>query len=264
MIRWCAYCQNYLGEAAPFDQFHISHGICPKCLESGIAEEKNASDRLLPLTNFLTSLRREAREGITSDPKDWAHKAFELGIKPDSLLVGLIQPALYEIGELWRKGEVSVATEHRFSAFAEELIYVIYQNYPGISANRRAGQADVLLTNADGNHHTLGVKFMEIGLLAAGLNVLTLLPGLPTAEIIKQAALLKPKSLGLSVSMPSQIELIKELSEAVAGMPENTRPLLLAGGRLVKEGLVLPPEYGVICCPTISDFPFARLRAGRV
>jgi len=264
MIRWCAYCQNYLGEAEPFDKFRISHGICSKCVESGIIEDKTAQDRLRRLSGFFTDLRREAREGISSHPKDWVNKASELGIKPESLLVGLLQPALYEIGELWLKGEVSVATEHRFSAFAEELIHVIYQNYPGLSANRRAGQPDVLLTNADGNYHTLGVKFMEIGLLAAGLNTHALLPGLPTAEILRQAALLKPKALGLSVCMPSQVELIKELSGAVAGLPETQRPLLLAGGRLVKEGLVLPPEYGVICCSAISDFPFDRLRAGTV
>ena len=260
MIRWCAYCQNYLGETEPFDQFNVSHGICPKCVESGIAEGKNAAERLRPLSDFMTGLRREARQGISSDPKDWAARAFKLGIKPDSLLVGLIQPALYEIGELWLKGEVSVAAEHRFSAFAEEMIRVIYQNYPEIGKGRRAGRLDVLLTNADENYHTLGVKFLEASLLAAGVNAQALLPGLPTAEILKQAALLKPKAIGLSVCMPSQVCCIKELSEAAAGLPENERPLLLAGGRQIKEGLILPPEYGVISCRNISDFPFDRLR----
>lgn len=259
MIRWCAYCQNYLGEAEPFDKFTISHGLCQKCAESGIAEARDATQRLRPLTNFFTKLRREAREGINSDPKDWVNKASELGITADSLLVGLIQPALYEIGELWLKGEVSVATEHRFSAFAEALIETIYQQRPDLSGNRQSKTPDVLLANADANYHTLGVKFLEASLLTAGLKTHTLLPGIPVGEILAETRTLKPQVLGFSVSMSSQVKHIHELAVAIAGFPKNERPLLLIGGRQVKEGF-LPPEPGTIYCRNISDFPFAQIK----
>ena len=261
MIRWCAYCQNYLGEAEPFDKFQVSHGLCPKCEESGVAESENATALLRPLADFFRKLRSEAREGINSDPKDWINKAFELGIKPDSLLVGLMQPALYEIGELWLKGEVSVATEHRFSSFAEAMIGAIYQHRPELTKNRRAASPDVLLANADANYHTLGIKFLEFRLLSAGLKTYTLLPGLPVVEIVERTKSLKPKALGLSVSMSSQIKHIKELSDEVAGLPEKERPLLLVGGIPIKQGPLPPPEPGILYCRSISDFPYARINA---
>ena len=260
MIRWCAYCQNYLGEAEPFDKFSISHGLCSKCAESGIAESGDAVKRLRPLSDFFIKLRREAREGSNFNPKDWVTKAFELGIKADSILVGLVQPALYEIGELWQKGEVNVATEHRFSSFAEMLISTIYQERPELSRNSRSQNPDILLANADGNYHPLGVKFLEVSLLTAGLKTHTLLPGIPVSEIIAQTRSLKPKALGLSVSMPDQVKNIQELAREVARLPEKERPLLLVGGRQVKEGL-LTPGPDIIYCRSISDFPFDRIKA---
>ena len=261
MIRWCANCQNYLGEAEPFNKFSISQGLCPKCSESGVAESGDAVERLRPLTDFYTMLRREAREGINYNPKDWVNKAFELGIKPESMLVGLIQPALYEIGELWLTGEVTVFTEHRFSAFAEALIDVIYQYSPELDRSRKSKKPDVLIANADANYHTLGVKFLEISLLSAGLKTHVLLPGLPVSGIIERTKILKPGILGLSISMSSQVKHVTELSDALAKLPAEERPFLLVGGIPFKQGLTLPPELNVSCCRNISDFPLSRVKS---
>ena len=31
MLRWCSYCQKYLGETAPLEDYRVSHGICQAC-----------------------------------------------------------------------------------------------------------------------------------------------------------------------------------------------------------------------------------------
>ena len=263
MIRWCAYCQSYLGECEPFADFSLTHCICAKCVAGGKAEEKGVSGRMRSLTSFFQALRSEVRTGIKSDPGEWVKKGFAMGVKPEDLLIGLIQPALYEIGELWSKGEVTVAIEHRFSSFAEEMVSAVYRHYPELAKNRQAKKPDVLLTNADGNYHTLGLKFLEVSLLSRGLKTYTVLPGLPGREILELVRALKPKTLGLSVSLLPQLRAVREFAVELTKIPKADRPLLLLGGLPLKEGLVLPPELQVRCCRGIQDLDFSDIRPNR-
>lgn len=57
MIRWCSYCQKFLGERAPFDDPSFTHGICERCdlrLErnAGIARVDPGIDVLTDLESF--------------------------------------------------------------------------------------------------------------------------------------------------------------------------------------------------------------------
>lgn len=259
MIRWCAYCQNYLGECEPFDDFNLSHGICRECSDKDISGKGDAVARVRPLMEFFKKLRGEVRNGITPDPAGWVKQASGLGIKPHALLLGVMQPALHEIGQLWSKGEIPVAIEHRFSSFSENVVDHLFQYYPELGRNRQSAEPDILLTNADGNYHTLGLKFLEVGLLSEGLKTFTVLPGLPEAEILALVRKLRPAALGLSIAMPEQAEPIKGIPAALAGMPEADRPILLVGGFPVKRGLPLPAELEAYRCKTLSDVPVGRL-----
>ena len=32
MLEWCSYCQRFMGESAPYENFAITHGCCAKCI----------------------------------------------------------------------------------------------------------------------------------------------------------------------------------------------------------------------------------------
>lgn len=260
MIKWCAYCQSFLGESEPMDKFSLTHGICPACAEGRVAENDAAVRRLRPLSEFYLRLRRQVRAGGEPDPADWVAEAARLKLKPHHLLMGVVQPVLYEVGELWARGELSAAREHRFSAFSERMADEVFRRYPELAKGRQSGAPNVLLTNADGNYHTLGVRFLEAGLLAAGLKTFTVLPGLPVREILALVEGLKPRGVALSVSMPGQLKAAKEVSAALAALPARTRPLLLLGGWALKRGAKLPAVPGAYACRSIEDVPLARLR----
>jgi len=46
------------------------------------------------------------------------------------LLIGIIAPLLYQIGEDWKHGAVTVAQEHRFTAFCEKVLELIGEVAP--------------------------------------------------------------------------------------------------------------------------------------
>lgn len=261
MIRWCAYCQSYMGESEPLDKFSLTHGICKKCGDSDVVENPVSEERLRPLGDFFARLRVQVRAGLISDPADWAREAFSRGINPRDLLIGMLQPALYEIGELWASGEVSVATEHRFSFFAGNMVDAVFTHYPELALKRQAPDPDILLVNADGNYHTLGLQFLEAGLLAAGLKTRTVLPGLPAAEIISLARTLKPGAVGISLSMIEQAACAAEAADGLLEIPENERPALFVGGLPVKKGLALPPQLAACACKSLLDLPLGGIRS---
>ena len=260
MIHWCAYCQSYIGESEPFDDFSLTHGVCRKCANTGVAVSPGAAESLRPLSMFFRRVRAEARAGVKAEPEYWVGEAFKLGIKPQDLLIGVLQPALYEIGRLWAAGEVTVAAEHRFSAFAEEAVAAVFRYYPDLAKGRQAAEPDVLLTCADGNYHTLGIRFLEAGLLANGLRTLTVLPGLPAAAAADLAARLKPVALGISVALEEQLKSAGELAEMLGRLPARERPLLLLGGLPLKTGAKAPSGPGVFACRSVADVPFGLIR----
>lgn len=252
MIKWCAYCQSYMGESAPFEKHSLTHGLCRDCADKGLAMEPDAGQRLRPLANYFRDIRKESLEGVNTPALEWITKGLELGIKPPDLLIGILQPLLYEIGELWSKGDASVATEHRLSSFAEALTSLLYARCPELEKNRQSRTPDILLTNADGNYHTLGIKFLEMRLLSTGFKTFTALPGLPAAEILGLAKTLGARAIGVSVSLLPQMKSIRELAGEILKLPEPERPKLILGGMPIKEGLVLPPELKVVACADIT------------
>ena len=34
MLKWCSYCQQFMHEIAPYDDFGVTHGLCATCESS--------------------------------------------------------------------------------------------------------------------------------------------------------------------------------------------------------------------------------------
>lgn len=251
MISWCAYCQTWQGEIPPLESWEVTHGICKSCIRRGVAQDAAAIGAIRPVADFLQALRAEARLGFSTPGAVVLDRATKLGIRPLELLVGLLQPALDEIGKLWEREELTVAHEHRFSAMVETVVTLVLQRAREASAV--SSQPEFLLVNADGNHHTLGLRVVEAFLLSHGRTVLALVPGLPAAEVIAQVRALQPKTLGVSVAVPRELEVVKEIATALAALPSERRPRFVAGGSAIRAGAQLDPSLGVIVCAELRD-----------
>lgn len=256
MIRWCAYCQRFRGEVAPFDQFDLTHIICPACAQAGVFEDEQATAKIQPVARFFRELSSRAREGRPVPAPEVIARAEGFGITPVDLLVGLVQPALYAIGELWARQQVSVAIEHAFTSTVETLVALLAAK--AAPPQPKVAPGGILLVNADGNHHTLGIRIVEFMLRSAGEAATVVYPGLPSTEVLSLVRELRPKILGVSVSLPGQMQAVRELAAAIATMPTAERPRLLVGGPAIKEGRVQEAVPGV---EAIAD-PFVLVGAG--
>lgn len=120
MFRWCSYCQNLIGETEPLNDYRISHGICVKCNQDAkVQTSKNNFHRARTIFDLLEKARVDGNVDACGTKID---QLLGFSLKPSDIIVGILQPALYRIGELWEQGEITAAEEHRFTEFALGLI----------------------------------------------------------------------------------------------------------------------------------------------
>lgn len=249
MINWCAYCQTYQGEVPPLDSWDISHGLCPQCLARDVPGDLDAMQAIAPVANFFKALRAKALKGFSTPGNVILEEAATLGIRPLELMVGLLQPALEEIGQAWARGQVSAAVEHRFSAMVESVVMATLHRQYAERAVAPSASPEFLVVNADGNFHTLGARVVEAFLLSHGRSVTAFVPGLPAAEVIAQVRSLRPRTLGISVAAPAQLEFVREVC---AGLGDQ-RPRVVVGGSAVRALSKVDAVPGVQFCTHLQD-----------
>lgn len=251
MIRWCSYCQRYQGEVEPYEDFSLTHGVCASCVEGGAVLDPGLPDRVEPIKAFLLRL---ARAG--SDPgaaPALLEEGRALGVPWLDLLMGVVQPALYQMGVRWSASLASVAEEHRLTAVCASLITLVAEAQPGAGGLRQSTAPAALLVNAEDNFHTLGVQVVEVALLSAGVPVFCVYPGLPVREIAALAVSLRPRVVGVSVALPEQLGSVRELA-SLLDRTEGPRPTLVAGGHGVRRVAEARPGAGYSLCRSPADF----------
>lgn len=262
MINWCAYCQTYLGEVEPFHDFSISHGICPSCLaDHGIDPPDDKVDKMRPIVEFHANLNQIGHQGDSPAARTLVDQGLSMGLRPVDILIGILQPLLYNIGRLWESQSITVAEEHRFSDFSLALIDVLFEKAKFPKANRQCVNPDILLVNVEGNFHFLGTRVIELFLLTEGYRVYTLCPGLTNAEIVSLIDASRPRGLGISLSLPSQFETLQALDATLAAHPKTKNLLTLLGGYTIKNTqLPFTPKLPMIPCTNLTQLREALLK----
>ena len=249
MILWCAYCRQFLREEKPFDDYRISHAVCPACEPKVLTFTDSDQSRLEGIIEFFLHLEEVSLSGSRAEVPQILKESQSLGIRPVDLMMGLLQPLLSKIGDLWAAKEITVDTEHRFSALVGDLLAHVRN-----SSKREAGPAapELILVNAEGNYHTLGLQMAEVYLAAQGIPTLTVIPGLPTNEILQLVRLHKPKAIGFSVALPNQMEQVWTVARHFKQARHAPRHILV-GGPAVRLGLGLEPTLGIEACYDLAE-----------
>ncbi|MBP9708184.1 MAG: cobalamin B12-binding domain-containing protein [Oligoflexales bacterium] len=235
MIRWCSYCQSYLGESAPFDDFSMTHTVCKSCSALGRKKLFAQVDKARSIAEFYNSFRQAAIQAKNISVEEILAQGEALGLKDIDLCVGIIQPILYEIGELWKKGEVTVAHEHIFTEFAEHLVRQVSHRFFAKLGSAENKGLDVLLVCADGNYHTVGVRMIDMAISELGLKTKVITPGLPAHEIITLLNLHRPRILGISLSLMEQVEEVIEIANIVQNNDTLLGTKIIVGGCAIRK-----------------------------
>jgi methanogenic corrinoid protein MtbC1 len=241
MLKWCAYCQHFIGEVRPYEDFAITHGLCDDCAsrhddvfkESVVARGRS-------LQELFTSLFDAGLKSDFETAQQTVKKAMAANCRPVDILIGLIAPMLYEIGDRWERGSITVDDEHRFTACCKQVVGLVENklNLSKVAADASLHDASFALINAPGNEHTLAIRTLALWLESRGKRTRTLDYHTSPEELSEILVKERPNSLLISMALLEQASGVAELVALVSSLPASVRPKVIVGGYAIKVGLI--------------------------
>ena len=250
MLKWCSYCQRFLGETEPYEDLCITHGICAACLPNLHTLTDQDLERSVRLRTVQEQLRTAGLSGDLKAADHAIQNAIAQNVRAIDILLGFVAPTLYQIGEDWRKGFITVAEEHRFTSYCEQLFETLRKDVT-ISSPTDADRVEVLIMNAPGNRHTLAIRILAAWFADKGIPA-RVVDSIPVIDdLIKLICESLPRFILISIALPEQHPAVFRLAERIVAMP-GPHPKILVGGNAVKMKLV-PPIPGAYLVTDINS-----------
>ncbi|MFW6142449.1 MAG: cobalamin B12-binding domain-containing protein [Candidatus Saliniplasma sp.] len=169
-------------------------------------------------------------EGDKKGCIELVNSLLDQGVDVKELYVDLIQPSMYEVGELWEAGEISVADEHLATSINDRILTIIY---PRIFSGEKTGKSAVIAC-ASNEFHQLGGRIVADYFELLGWDGYFIGANTPINDLIEMLKEKRPDLLGLSIAMysnvPDLLDTIEKVREEFSSMK------ILVGGQAFKSG----------------------------
>jgi methanogenic corrinoid protein MtbC1 len=240
MLRWCAYCQQFLGEAPDYQKLTISHGICAACAPHALELTESDSQLAKSLRAIYQAIYEAGWRNDLAAAERIIETAHEANIRTVDVLMGVVAPLLYQVGEEWKQNLRCVADEHRFTSFCNTMFRLIAakEAAPMPDCPNTAEAPAMLLMNAPGNRHTLAIRILSLWLRNKGFGVQMLDEPPPLHEFLALVLASRIRVVLLSMALAEQLSAVVEIVERIAELPRSNRPRVVVGGYAVKLGYV--------------------------
>jgi methanogenic corrinoid protein MtbC1 len=160
----------------------------------------------------------------------------------------IIAPALWLMGSLWERGEISVADEHLATEIAMRVIAL--QREAERVAHARRGHRVMLATPA-GERHVVALRMVSNLLSGAGYWIVMLGADVPAEALVASVTRHRPDVICLSATMPSVSgEVIESVLAVQSAFPAAQ---FVIGGRALGLGGELRSQPGVLICQRVSE-----------
>ena len=147
----------------------------------------------------------------------------------EEVCLHVIQPMLVEVGERWRRGELSVAAEHFASSFVCRGLFALFN-----AAEPGRGRGLIFAACAPGDWHEIGVLTVSLFLARRGFRVSYLGPSLAADGLAETLRRQRPDLLLISATSNESAGRLGEIVAALERMPES-RPCLAYGGQALAD-----------------------------
>jgi methanogenic corrinoid protein MtbC1 len=166
---------------------------------------------------------------LQGEYRECLHLADGIVTSPETLVnfyLQVIQPSLYQVGNLWQRGVISVAQEHLASAVAARVMAATYARVEPM--NPLKGRA--VVTAAPNNFHEMGARMLADCLSIDGWEVDYLGANMPQSDLLGFLAGSPPFLVAISSAIPCSLMETEEIVKGIKSHPylQNTR--IMAGG----------------------------------
>jgi methanogenic corrinoid protein MtbC1 len=173
-------------------------------------------------------------------------EAMDANLSTAEIDAEIIAPALWLVGELWQRGELSIADEHIATEISIRVLAL--QREARRVASARACHR-VLLAAPQADLHAVALRMLGNLLRDAGYDVVMLGADLPLDALGTAAIRYRPDVICLSSTLPGRIDQVVSAIEEV----QRRRPRVgfVLGGRGLGGELQARP--GIVVCERVSE-----------
>ena len=158
----------------------------------------------------------------------------------------IIAPALWLIGDLWERGEITVADEHLATEISTRVL-ALQREAERLAVAR--GRHSVLLATPEGELHVVALRMVANLLREGGYDVVRLGPDVPPADLAADAARHEPDVVCQSATMPgARDRVLVSVDEVQASRPQAS---FVIGGRGLHARMRSEP--GITVCERVPE-----------
>jgi methanogenic corrinoid protein MtbC1 len=158
----------------------------------------------------------------------------------------IIAPALWLVGELWERGEITVADEHLATEISVRVL-ALQREAHRVARGRRA--RTVMLAAPAGEQHVIALRMVGNVLSDAGYEAVMLGGDVPAAALAHSAGRHRPDVICLSGTMPGAGDrMLMAIHEVQAALPSAG---FVVGGRGLTSRL--RAHAGINVCDRVSE-----------
>ncbi|EFO81374.1 cobalamin B12-binding domain protein [Oscillochloris trichoides DG-6] len=139
----------------------------------------------------------------------------------------VIRQAMYEVGQLWAQGEISVGQEHLATAITQRVMAYYYPQILEKSRNK----GHVIVTASPGEHHEVGARILADILELNGWDTYYTGANTPSDTIIDLLAQTKAQVICISTTLPTSLVAVAELIAHIRAAHLEPKPTILVGGQ---------------------------------
>ncbi len=185
---------------------------------------------------------------------DVVKAALQAGFDVPAIMLGIIQPSQYELGEKWERGEISVAEEHVGSAISQSALGWMYSEFPPV---RQSGPRVVVACVA-GELHDLGARVVADLCEYNGFDVTYLGANVPNVTVLEAIEEVRPDVVFLSVTMSWNVPQLRTLAQEINALDREI-PVVVGGRGIAWMAEVREPdvEWHVLNDPLVAIAQFA-------
>ena len=173
-------------------------------------------------------------------------EAMDAGLSSAEIDEGVIAPALWLMGALWERGEISVADEHLATEISMRVL-ALQREADRVAKQRRRHR--VMLATPAGERHIVALRMVSNLLSGAGYWIVMLGADVPTEALVASVRRHQPDVICMSVTMPAVTAQIMAAIQQV--QTESPGAQFVIGGRGLSSQIRSLAGVGV--CERVSE-----------
>ena len=173
--------------------------------------------------------RRYLEAALREGPLEASHFIDELvasGMTAADIYVGVLQPAMHELGSLWQLNKVSVAEEHYGTAVTQRIMAKIYSD----QLMHRPSGALIVVACVMGELHELGARMLSDLLELAGYRTDYLGAMTPPAALVEYVCQRGTRCVALSASITPHLAQVRQTIQLLRADPRCRDVKVIVGG----------------------------------